>query len=307
MRLCRFAEGDRDAVAYYLDDERILPLLEVAHTLGIYQLPAHGLIDLLPGGSLLETAHRIAEAITPKIIDEHAHPATKVKLLTPIAAPGKIILLAGNYPQHVAERGGQAEERARTFPYLFMKPLTTLCHPGDPIRIPALSPREIDWEIELGVIIGRTCRQVSAADALSYVAGYTVINDISDRAFHPNPQRTDRPKDAFFDWQHGKWHDTFCPMGPCVLPADECPDPQNLRLTLTLNDEIEQDGSTADMVFPVAAIIEFISSFVTLLPGDVISTGTPAGVGKAKGKFLKPGDVVAAKIAGIGELRNPVA
>ena len=156
------------------------------------------------------------------------------------------------------------------------------------------------------MIIGRRCHGVSEADALDYVAGYTVVNDISDRVFKPNPERNQRPKDVFFDWLHGKWHDTFCPMGPCVLPADELADPQLMKMTLKLNGEVEQDASTAQMVFPVAAIVEFISSFVTLEPGDIISTGTPAGVGSAKGKFLKSGDVLEAAIEGIGVLRNPV-
>ena len=147
---------------------------------------------------------------------------------------------------------------------------------------------------------------MAEADALSYVAGYTVVNDISDRKFKPNPNRAAREKDSFFDWLHGKWHDTFCPMGPCVLPADELADPQLMKMTLKLNGEVEQDASTAQMVFPVAAIVEFISSFVTLEPGDIISTGTPAGVGSAKGKFLKSGDVLEAAIEGIGVLRNPV-
>ncbi len=217
------------------------------------------------------------------------------------------MLLAGNYAKHIEEGGGRAEERARTFPYVFMKPpLTTLTNPGDPIRIPAVSPDFIDWELELGVVIGRQCKGVSEADALSYVAGYTVVNDISDRKFKPNPDRAERDKDGFFDWLHGKGHDTFCPMGPCVIPADECDDPQNLHLTLKVNGEVEQDGSTSEMVFPVAAIVEFISSYVTLEPGDIISTGTTSGVGSAKGKFLRNGDQVDASIENIGVLSNPV-
>lgn len=217
------------------------------------------------------------------------------------------MLLAGNYAEHIEEGGGKAEERAKTFPYVFMKPpSTTLTNPGDPVVIPAVSPDRIDWELELGVIIGKRCKGVSEADALGYVAGYTVVNDISNRKYRPNPERAERPKDKFFDWLHGKWHDTFCPMGPCVLPADEVPDPQSLKLTLKLNGEIEQDSSTSQMVFPVAAIVSFISQSVTLEPGDVISTGTPSGVGFPKGKFLKPGDIIEAEIGGIGALRNPV-
>lgn len=306
MRVCRYQEDDRDWFGLLIDDETLLPLADLAHALGAYDLQVSSILDLLPGGALREDLLRLQQGINAEILSEHARPVEEVRLLIPVAAPGKLILLAGNYPQHVAERGGKAEERARTFPYLFMKPTTTLTHPDDPIRIPAISPAEIDWEIELGVIIGRECRQVSEATALNYVAGYTVVNDISDRAFHPNPDRAPRPKDPFFDWQHGKWHDTFCPLGPCVLPAASDVDPQNLRMTLSVNGEVQQDGTTADMIFPVAAVIEFVSSFVTLLPGDIISTGTPSGVGKAKGKFLRAGDIVTAKIEKIGVLRNPV-
>lgn len=309
MRLCRYQVQDRIHVGFYNDDS-VLPLAAAAGIAGV-RLPAVAeLLPVLTGGDLREEVRSVQLALShssPEAIRNASLPAADVKLLVPIAQPSKIILLAGNYSKHIEEGGGKAAEREQTFPYLFMKPpLTTLTHPGDPIRIPACSPDEIDWELELGVVIGREAKGVAEADALHYVAGYTVVNDISDRAFHPNPGRVPRPKDEFFDWLHGKWHDTFCPMGPCVLPADETPDPQQFPLKLRVNGQIEQDASTAQMVFPVAAVIEFVSRFVTLSPGDVISTGTPHGVGKAKGKFLKAGDVVEAEIAGIGVLRNPV-
>jgi len=266
-------------------------------------------LDYLPGGYLHEDWRRLRRkiaAVPKEQLRSISVPVSDAQLVAPITNPSKILLLAGNYSKHIEEGGGKAEERAKTFPYVFMKPITTLINPGDSIRIPAASPDHIDWELELGVIIGRQCRNVSEAEALKYVAGYTVVNDISDRVFRPNPGRNQRPKDSFFDWQHGKWHDTFCPMGPCVLPADDCPDPQALKMTLKVNGQIEQAASTADMVFPVAAVVSFVSSFVTLNPGDIISTGTPDGVGHAKGKYLKRGDVVEAAIDGIGMLRNPV-
>ena len=157
------------------------------------------------------------------------------------------------------------------------------------------------------MVIGRHCRDVDEAEALEYVAGYTVVNDISDRKFTPNPGRKPRERDRFFDWLHGKWHDTFCPVGPCVLSADAVPDPQALTIRLTVNGETKQDGSTGQMIFPVAAVISFLSRFVTLEPGDLISTGTPSGVGSSTGIYLKPGDtVVEASIEGIGTLENPV-
>ncbi|MBW3543870.1 MAG: fumarylacetoacetate hydrolase family protein [Planctomycetes bacterium] len=315
MRLCRYEDQGTPRVGFYTE-HRIIPLAVAATAAGLPPLLRGGqggseetdsLLPYLPGGSArrqiielgqqIESAGSIAGSIT----------TSEAQLLVPVPSPTKLFLLAGNYSAHIEEGGGRAEERARTFPYVFMKPpLTTLTHPGRPVKIPAVSPDHIDWELELGVIIGRRCQGVKESDALDYVAGYTVVNDISDRKFRPNPGRAQREKDSYFDWLHGKWHDTFCPMGPCVLPADELPDPQTLKLTLKVNGHVEQDASTADMVFPVAAVIEFISSFVTLEPGDIISTGTPSGVGAAKGKFLRPGDRLEAAIERIGVLVNPV-
>jgi 2-keto-4-pentenoate hydratase/2-oxohepta-3-ene-1,7-dioic acid hydratase in catechol pathway len=297
------------AVGFYGEDA-IVSLEAAAHLAGAMLPATNELIDYLPHGR----HHAAAKAVAAKLktagdaaVRQAALKPADVKLLVPIAHPSKILLLAGNYSEHIEEGGGLAAERQQTFPYVFMKPpLTTLTNPGDPIRIPAVSPNQIDWELELGVVIGKTCKGVAEKDALGYVAGYTVVNDVSDRAFQPNPSRIERPNNKYFDWLHGKWHDTFCPMGPCVLSADDVPNPQKLKLTLKVNGNVEQDSSTAQMIFPVAGVIEFISSFVTLSPGDVIATGTPAGVGKAKGKFLKAGDLVEAEIGGIGILRNPV-
>ena len=309
MRLCRFEIQQTPQIGFY-DDTTIIPLSAAAVKVGVSVSAMDGLATVLPGGSQRQQVREIQQRLAQLPAGETAAlrvPTESVKLLVPIPSPSKLLLLAGNYSKHIEEGGGKAIERAQTFPYVFMKPpLTTLTNPGDPVRIPEVSPNHIDWELELGVIIGRTAKNVKEADALNYVAGYTVVNDISDRKFRPNPRRTQREKDGFFDWLHGKWHDTFCPMGPCVLPADELPDPQTLHMTLKVNGNTEQDGSTAEMVFPVAAIIEFISSFVTLVPGDIISTGTTSGVGHAKGKFLKGGDMMEAWIEQIGTLKNPV-
>lgn len=309
MRLCRMELNQSTQLGFY-EDSTVIPLSTAATKLGVACPSGENLLAVLPGGSQRSAVQSIQQQLSQLSANELAAlrvPADSVKLLVPVPAPSKLLLLAGNYSKHIEEGGGKATERAQTFPYVFMKPpLTTLTNPGDPVRIPEVSPNHIDWELELGVIIGRTAKNVKEADALNYVAGYTVVNDISDRKFRPNAGRTQREKDGFFDWLHGKWHDTFCPMGPCVLPADELPDPQTLHMTLKVNGNTEQDGSTAEMVFPVAAIIEFISSFVTLVPGDIISTGTTSGVGHAKGKFLKAGDVMEAWIEEIGTLRSPV-
>ncbi|MFN0055754.1 MAG: fumarylacetoacetate hydrolase family protein [Planctomycetales bacterium] len=316
MRLCRARIGGQVQAAFY-DEQRLIPLREGAAafervTGKSLKLPADdNLLDFLPAGG---AAFSVARDLAAWLAADPSHvpaggsvPTADAELLVPLPRPNKIFLLAGNYADHIQEGGGVAAERAETFPYVFMKPpTTTLTAPGRPIRIPRISPNAIDWELELAVIIGRTAKGVREADALKYVAGYTIVNDISNRKFKPNPQRKERPKDAFFDWLHGKWHDSFCPMGPCVTSADAIPDPQALPMELTLNGQTRQKGSTGQQIFPVAAVIEFISSLVTLEPGDIISTGTPAGVGSSTGTFLKPGDRLEARIGSIGTLVTPV-
>jgi 2,4-didehydro-3-deoxy-L-rhamnonate hydrolase len=317
MRLCRFRFDDDLVLTGLYADDRVVPLDQAADayadaTGDDLMIPvSDDLLELLPpDGPGFEPTRTLAawvETLEPDALAELSIPVDEVRLLVPIGHPRKVLLLAGNYAAHVAERGGTVAERAETFPYVFMKPpTTTLTNPGDPIVIPRVSPDHVDWECELGVVIGRRCRGVSEAEALEYVAGYTVVNDVSDREFQPNPGRKPRERDRFFDWLHGKWHDTFCPVGPCLTTRDAIPDPQSLAIRLTVNDDVKQDATTAQMVFPVAAVVAFVSSFVTLEPGDVIATGTPAGVGSSTGTYLEPGDVVRATIAGIGTLENPV-
>jgi 2-keto-4-pentenoate hydratase/2-oxohepta-3-ene-1,7-dioic acid hydratase in catechol pathway len=315
MRICRIRKGGQPRAAFY-DEQHVIPVaaasaLFTARTGESLLIPAgDNLLDFLPGGSGFVAARRLADWLAQPGSDvplEHVVPTDRAELLVPIPRPNKIFLLAGNYADHIREGGGLAAERAETFPYVFMKPpTTTFTHPGKPIRIPAVSPAAIDWELELAVVIGRRTKGVTEAAALESVAGYTVINDISNRKFKPNPTRKERPKDNFFDWLHGKWHDSFCPCGPCITSADAISDPQTLAMQLRLNGEIRQDASTALQIFPVAAVIEFISSFVTLEPGDIISTGTPAGVGNTTGTYLKPGDLMHGTIASIGTLTTPV-
>jgi 2-keto-4-pentenoate hydratase/2-oxohepta-3-ene-1,7-dioic acid hydratase in catechol pathway len=312
MRLCRCQHGDQVEIALY-DEPHIVSLSDLAAIMGIALPPSESVLDYLPpsgraAGITRELAGRWA-GLPAAERDRLSLAREKLRLLVPIADPKKIILLAGNYAEHIREGGGQAAQRQETFPYFFWKPpSTTLTHPGDPVLLPAQSPDYIDWEIELGVIIGKRCREVGEADALEYVAGYTICNDISDRQFRINPNRAGRPKDSFFDWLHGKWHDTFLPMGPCVRSAATVPDPQQFPLRLKVNGKIMQDGNTSQMIFPVAALVSILSNFVTLEAGDVISTGTPSGVGHGRKPpvYLRPGDVLEAEIPGIGVLRNPV-
>ncbi len=313
MRLCRYQHnGDVEVALYY--DDHIVNVNRTAQELKI-PLPkeSNSVLDYLPpSGKAAKTAMEVDRAFQKLGAADKKRlgtPLKGVKLRIPIADPGKVILLAGNYAEHIVEGGGEAVERRETFPYFFWKPNTALTNTGDPIRIPKVSPDHVDWELELGVVIGRKARHVTEKDALRYVAGYTVCNDVSDRQFQLNPKRKERKNDPYFDWLHGKWHDTFLPMGPCVSSAKSLPNPQKLKLTLKVNDKTMQDASTAQKIFPVAAIVSILSSFTTLEPGDVIATGTPSGVGKARKPpiFLKPKDVVTAEIEGIGVLENPVA
>jgi len=312
MRLCRFEQDGKAQAGFYFDDN-IVPVAGAAkavHSKSDLRADLPGgddLLGLLPHGKHHADVKGVAAWLekNPEAIKQLA--AKGAKLRTPVPRPNKLFLLAGNYAKHIEEGGGIAVARAKTFPYVFMKPASTaLNHPGASISIPKVSPDHIDWECELAFVIGRTAKGVKEADALKYVAGYTVVNDISDREFRPNPAREERKNDGFFDWLHGKWHDGFCPVGPCVTSADTIPDPQALQLTLKVNGELKQDSSTALQIFPVAAVIEFISSYVTLEPGDIISTGTPAGVGNAKGTYLKAGDKLEAAIEGIGVLKNTI-
>ena len=227
-------------------------------------------------------------------------------LCPPVPKPPKLFCLAGNYAAHIREGGGESPGRENTTPRVFMKPpTTTLIASGESILIPR-GAGWIDWEAELAVIIGKGGKYISAADAYGHVAGYTVMNDVSERRLPVPDTRTPREGDSWFDWLNGKWFDTFAPLGPVMVTSDEIPDPHTLGISLRVNGDTKQDASTGDMIFSVAELIEFISGMVTLEPGDIISTGTPEGTGIARGEKLKDGDIVEVEIEKIGILKNPV-
>ena len=237
-----------------------------------------------------------------------ALPLAEARLLAPVPRPGKLFCLAGNYEEHVREAGRLSSEEAlvRRTPWVFMKPSTnTVCATGDPVLV-AKTSRFVDYEGELAVIIGKRGKYLKAAEALDYVGGVTCFNDISERQLHIWDRPEDRPWDKFFDWLNGKWFDSFAPMGPCAVPLADTPGIDKLQLRTLLNGEVVQETSTGEMIFSVGEQIEYISQMVTLEPGDVIATGTPAGVGKIRGVALKPGDLIEVEVDGIGRLSNPV-
>lgn len=229
-----------------------------------------------------------------------------VRLLAPVPRPPAFYAVAQNYIEHQKEGNTQIIPKEQAIPWFFLKPVTSIIGPEAAIRLPSWLTQQADWECELGVVIGAPCRRVSPAAALRHVAGYTVVNDISARSLKMPPERIIRPRDGFHDWLHGKWFDTFGAIGPALVTIDEVADPQALPLALRYNGETRQQATTADMIFTVAELIAFLSQIATLEPGTIIATGTPSGVGRTTGTFLKPGDVLEADVTGIGLLRNPV-
>jgi 2-keto-4-pentenoate hydratase/2-oxohepta-3-ene-1,7-dioic acid hydratase in catechol pathway len=226
------------------------------------------------------------------------------RLVTPLQFPRKVLCAGANYYGHLDEMGiGRPAGPGRAY-FFFKPPTTTVTGPGDAIRLPARSTRKIDWEAELGVVIGRKARDVSADDARSCVAGYTIVNDISARDRLARPDAVAPP--FGFDWFSAKAEDTFCPIGPGIVPDWMIADPQCLSIRLSVNGVLKQDSNTSDMVCGIWDLIAQASSVVTLEPGDVIATGTPAGVGAPRGDFLQPGDEVVIDIDHLGCLRNPV-
>src|SRR5262245_39248720 len=217
----------------------------------------------------------------------------EARLLAPIPRPGKIICIGLNYRDHAEESNAQVPE----YPTVFAKYASCVIGPGEPIVIPRVT-NQVDYEGELAVLIGRRARDVSAEAALNYVAGYAAFNDVSARDYQ---QRTSQ-------WTIGKTFDTFGPLGPALVTADAVADPHALQLRVTIGDEVLQNSNTRHLIFTIPELIAYLSAVMTLEPGDVIATGTPAGVGAARKppRWLQPGDLVRVEIEGLGALDNPV-
>lgn len=251
--------------------------------------PGHAALQ--PDGTALKLAGGVFDP--PKVTTEKAEVARR---LAPIE-PAVIICIGLNYRRHAQETSAKIPQ----FPVVFFKGPNTVQHPGEPILLPRrLRSDEVDYECELAVVIGKRCKNVARADALDYVLGYTCANDVSARDW--------QKERGGGQWCRGKTFDTFCPLGPCLVTADEIPNPNGLAIRTVINGEALQEGNTNDMIFDVPALIEFLSGSTTLLPGTVILTGTPHGVGMARTprRWLRPNDTVNVVIERIGTLTNPV-
>ena len=250
-----------------------------------------GIVPDIAGAVLSDAGLKAIRAVDPAVLP--IVPAS-TRLGACVGGTGKFICIGLNYSDHAAETGAKVPPE----PIIFMKATSAICGPNDPIIIPR-SSEKTDWEVELAVIIGTKAKYVSQADALNHVAGYAVSNDVSERAF-----QTERSG----QWTKGKSCDNFGQIGPWLVTRDEIADPQNLAMWLTVNGTKMQNGSTQTMVYGVAHLVSYLSQFMTLHPGDVISTGTPPGVGLGMKppRFLKPGEVVELGIAGLGQQRQDV-
>jgi 2-keto-4-pentenoate hydratase/2-oxohepta-3-ene-1,7-dioic acid hydratase in catechol pathway len=288
MRLVKYEKAGAWWSGVVIEDQ----LVDTARALGDGEPadPAGVNRRLLGDAGALERLQSAAQDLAER---GDAQPLADARLGPPIPDPEKFICLGLNYRDHAAE----ANMEAPPAPILFAKYRNSLTGPNDPIVLPGVSEK-IDYEAELGVVIGPRTKDVSEAEALSRVAGYTIVNDVSARDLQMQTGQ----------WLAGKALDTFAPCGPALVTADEIPDPQRLAVRTRVNDEVVQDASTAEMIFSVAETVAFLSSLMTLEPGDLIATGTPAGVGFARKPplWLKDGDVVEIEIEGLGALRNPV-
>ena len=249
-------------------------------------------------GSLNENKPEEAQVIEGDLFGtfEHTNKTARITRLLPPVEPPNILAIGVNYGKHADE----AKIKRPDLPVLFIKATTSLVGPNDKIILPAAGPDHVDYEAELAVVIGKKAKNVRREDALQYVLGYSCANDVSARDWQIEKQKR--------QWARGKSFDTFCPLGPCLVTADEIPNPNNLRLRSILNGQIMQDSNTSDMIFDVQSLISDLSRSMTLLPGTVILTGTPQGVGYTRNPpvFLKNGDEIVIEIQNIGRLVNRV-
>jgi 2-keto-4-pentenoate hydratase/2-oxohepta-3-ene-1,7-dioic acid hydratase in catechol pathway len=291
----KLANYEKDGLvrAGIVKDDKLYDISQEAEKAGVKRFQSVSGVDQLLDDKLLPALVK-AEA---KLTTGKGVPVKSVRLRSPVLYPEKIIMVAVNYGSH----GKETNTPPPVYPYLFTKFRNSLIGPEDPIMAPK-SSKQVDWEVELAVVIGKEGKNIKKNRALSYVAGYTVSNDISFRDFQGR-----KIEGLGANWVKGKGMDSSFPLGPWLVTTDEIPDPQTLNLSLTVNGDRKQNSNTGQMLIKVDELIAYASIGTTLRPGDIISTGTPDGIAAATGQpYLKDGDVVEAKIDKIGVLRNPV-
>jgi 2-keto-4-pentenoate hydratase/2-oxohepta-3-ene-1,7-dioic acid hydratase in catechol pathway len=280
MRLVTFEQEGRLRPGVVHPDSTIVDLSSLGYS---------SLLDLIEAGpgALSQVRDYSSQPGSAKL------PLSSVRLRAPIPQPRKLICVGLNYRDHAEETGAEIPD----VPTIFNKFATAVIGPGDPIILPTVS-KSPDYEAEFAFVIGKGGRRISSDSWRDHVIGYTIVNDVSARDY----QR------ATTQWLMGKTFDTFAPLGPWIVTADEINDPHALDVSMTINGEVLQSSNTSNLIFKIPELISYLSSVFTLQPGDIVSTGTPAGVGAARKppRFLRPGDECVVKVSGIGELRNPV-
>ena len=284
MKLVTYQPSGGDAQLGVVVDGKVINLAEASGG----KLPNDMRSFIEQGDSALQLAREIASKGGANGV-----PESEVKVLAPISNPSKLIAIGLNYMDHVRETGAKVPELA----IMFTKYTSSIIGPGDEIRWDPALTQKVDWEAELAVVIGKRASKVKEEDAFDYVLGYMNCHDVSAR---------DLQTEKGDQWIMGKSLDTFCPLGPYLVTKDEVPDPANLSIKCLVNGEAMQDSNTREMVFKIPYLIAYLSRAITLLPGDVITTGTPDGVGMARKPaiFLKNGDVVTVEVEGLGQLTN---
>lgn len=283
MRLVTYSLGGETRIgALTADGDRIAPLSGGSGPSSLLELIERG-------------PYALSDAASFALASETTYEVGMVRLLAPLPNPRKIVAIGLNYMDHAREQGVEPPEK----PLVFAKFTSSIVGPGDALSWDPELTGQVDYEVELGVVVGREARNVSEEDALDHVFGYTVLNDVSARDLQFGDGQ----------WVRGKSLDTFCPIGPWITTADDVADPQSLALRCWVNDELLQDSNTSEMIFSVRELIAFLSRSFVLQPGDIIATGTPFGVGvfREPQVFLKDGDVVAVEVEGLGKLVNPVS
>ncbi|MCK6627888.1 MAG: fumarylacetoacetate hydrolase family protein [Anaerolineae bacterium] len=282
MKLVRFTRGEGARLGL-IHENSVIDLTRASDG----HLPADMLTFLQQGEAALDLARQLEHSTPPDLA------LSEVKLLAPIANPSKVVAIGLNYMDHCREQKVEPPKA----PLIFSKFSTAIIGPGEAIRWDPALTSQVDFEAELAVVIGRTARNVTEAEALDYVAGYTICHDVSARDLQFSDGQ----------WVRGKSLDTFCPLGPYLVTTDEVPDPHGLAIRCMVNETVMQNSNTSEMIFRIPYLIAYITRAFTLLPGDVITTGTPDGVGVFRKPkiFLKDGDVVTIEIEGLGQLTNP--
>jgi acylpyruvate hydrolase len=313
MRLVTVCQSGRESVGIVIDDH----ILDLAGCVDVFPAASaipHCVRGILEGGAdVLMLVRRIADRAGNGQGIDHLRDlgalihASSAKLGAPISNPRMIFAGGLNYHGHLKEMNTAPTDS----PFGFLKSVAAVIGPQAPIVLPRTAPDMVDWEGEFCAVIGRFCHDVNASDALDYVAGYTLINDVSARDWAASIALATGTMGPVLAWDRnilGKQFPTFCPMGPVIVTADEMANPDSVQISTTLNGQIMQSANTADLVFNVPRLIEYYSRFYTLSPGDLITTGTPAGVGYGRSPkmFMKPGDRIEVQADGIGTLSNPV-